>query len=156
MNLSLKKVSSENREAVLKLEVFPNQKGFIETVAECLEEADSLDLWRPVVIMDDDKMIGFSMYGYFKNENGGRLWMDRLLIDKHYQDHGYGKHAIRVILEQMLAEYPNQDVYLSVYEDNPHAINLYHLYGFEFNGELDTNGEKVMVRRFGTQLPAID
>lgn len=42
-------------------------------------------------------------------------------------------------------EYPNTDIYLSVYEENKTAVSLYKLFGFEFNGELDTKGEKVMV-----------
>ena len=56
----------------------------------------------------------------------------------------------------MLEEYPNNDIYLSVYEDNQHAIDLYRLYGFNFNGELDTKGEKIMVRPFGTEFPNIN
>ena len=156
MNLKLIPVTAANRALAESLEVYPDQVTFIETVKECMEEADNLALWHPVIIEDNQQAIGFSMYGYFKNENGGRLWMDRLLIDKHYQAHGYGKHAIKVIIEQMLSEYPNNDVYLSVYDDNPHAIDLYHFYGFEFNGELDTKGEKIMVRPYGTAFPVLD
>lgn len=41
-NLSLKPVTSKNRRAAEKLEVFPHQTEFIESIAECMKEADQL------------------------------------------------------------------------------------------------------------------
>ena len=43
------------------------------------------------------------------------------------------------------------DIYLSVYEENHVAISLYQSYGFKFNGELDTKGEKIMVLEKSSQ-----
>ncbi|HEL3620841.1 TPA: spermidine acetyltransferase, partial [Clostridioides difficile] len=42
-------------------------------------------------------------------------------------------------------EYNCDELYLSIFEDNKMAIKLYKDFGFEFNGELDYGGEKVMV-----------
>ena len=41
-NLSLIPVTSKNRRAAEELEVFSHQTGFIESVAECMKEADQL------------------------------------------------------------------------------------------------------------------
>ena len=41
-NLSLIPVTSKNRRAIEKLKVFPHQTEFIESVAECMKEADQL------------------------------------------------------------------------------------------------------------------
>ena len=41
-NLSLKPVTGKNRRAAEELEVFPHQTKFIESVAECMKEADQL------------------------------------------------------------------------------------------------------------------
>ena len=41
-NLSLKPVTSKNRRAAEAPEVFPYQIGFIESVADCMKEADQL------------------------------------------------------------------------------------------------------------------
>ena len=84
------------------------------------------------------------MYGYFPEPAPGKLWLDRLLIDKKYQGKGYGKQAVLVLLERLQAEYVSDKVYLSVYENNLHAIRLYQQIGFCFNGEYDTKGEYIM------------
>ena len=59
----------------------------------------------------------------------GQLWLDRLLIDKKYQGKGYGKQAVFSLLDRLHAEYQSDTVYLSVYENNPHAIRLYQQIG---------------------------
>ena len=50
-----------------------------------MQEADELELWKPVGIYDKDILIGFAMYGCFPEPVPGQLWLDRLLIDKKYQ-----------------------------------------------------------------------
>ena len=60
--LHFKSVNAENRREVEGLTVFSEQAGFIESVSECLREADELELWRPVGIYDSDTLIGFAMY----------------------------------------------------------------------------------------------
>ena len=146
--LHFEAVNSRNRAEVEHLEVFAEQSGFIESVTQCLQEADKLELWRPVGIYDRGMLIGFAMYGYFPEPAPGQVWLDRLLIDKKYQGKGYGKQAVLALLDKLRTEYQRDTVYLSVYENNPHAIQLYQQIGFHFNGEYDTNGERVMVYSF--------
>ena len=69
--LHSKSVKAENRREVEGLTVFSEQAGFIESVNECLQEADELELWRPVGIYDSDTLIGFAMYGYFPEPTPG-------------------------------------------------------------------------------------
>ena len=61
-NLSLIPVTSKNRRAAEELEVCPHQTGFIESVAECMKEADQLAAWHPMCIYDKDSIMGFTMY----------------------------------------------------------------------------------------------
>ena len=42
--------------------------------------------------------------------------------------------------------YNCNEIYLSLYGDNKWALHLYQKFGFQFNGELDINGEKVMAK----------
>ena len=154
MNLSVPKrlhfepVNHENRKAVENLTVFSEQAGFIESVSDCLQEADELELWRPVGIYDGNMLIGFAMYGYFPEPSPGQLWLDRLLIDKKYQGKGYGKQAVLSLLDKLHTEFQSDTVYLSVYENNPNAIQLYRQIGFRFNGRYDTKGEHIMEYHF--------
>lgn len=141
-------VNISNREEIELWTVFPEQSGFIESVGECLQEADQLELWRPVGIYDGDMLIGFAMYGYFPEPAPGQLWWGRLLIDKKYQGKGYGKQAVLALLDRLRTEYSTDTVYLSVYRNNPRAIHLYEQIGFRFSGEYDTKGESIMVYSF--------
>ncbi len=86
------------------------------------------------------------MYALFENEGeNGRVWLDRFLISHENQGMGYGKAGVRILLEKMYKEYGYSDIYLSVYDNNKGAIALYSKIGFRFNGEIDANGEKIMV-----------
>ncbi len=101
-------------------------RGFVESVAQCLKEADEYDVWRPVALYVEGKMVGFAMYGFFPMYlPAGRVWMDRLLIDERFQHKGYGKTAMQLLLEQLKVEYGDQPVYLSVVPGNDTARKLY-------------------------------
>lgn len=138
--------STKNRSDLLKLTLLPNQTHFIESVEDCLKEADALSLWRPVGIYDDDTLIGFAMYGLWKKEGDhGRVWLDRILIDQSQQKKGYGKKALIALIRHIFESYDYDEVYLSLYEDNTVALNLYKKLGFSFNGEKDIHNELIMV-----------
>ena len=78
-------VGAANRAQAERIAPAPGQEGFIESVRECLAEADALALWRPVCVYDGALLIGFAMYGLFPTPAPGRLWLDRLLIGAaHY------------------------------------------------------------------------
>ena len=102
--LHFEAVNSRNRAEVEHLEVFADQSGFIESVTQCLQEADKLELWRPVGIYDRSMLIGFAMYGYFPEPAPGQVWLDRLLIDKKYQGKGYGKRVVLALLDRLRTE----------------------------------------------------
>ncbi len=146
MKIEFKIIDSFNKEEVLKLNVKSSQRGFVETIKECLDESDELSLWRPTAIYVDNILVGFAMYGFWKYEGDyGRVWLDRFLIDEHYQGHGYAKPILSSLINKIIEEYKCKEIYLSLYEDNEIACKIYKKLGFDFNGELDINGEKVMV-----------
>lgn len=131
--------SNKNQIFNIKLETF--QKGFIESSKECIEEADIVAEWKPKGIYLKKVLIGFTMYGKIE----GRVWLDRFMIDKQYQGKGYGKKALISLIENLWIEYSDKEIFLSLYEENKVAMNLYISLGFRLNGELDTKGEKIMV-----------
>lgn len=128
MNLSLQPITAANRKEALTLKTAPGQETYVESVEQCLKEADASSCWRPVAIYDDGLLIGFAMYGFFPQYLPfGRVWMDRLLIDR------------------LQTEYLCRRIYLSIIPGNTAAASLYTHYGFRFNGEKDIHGEQVMV-----------
>lgn len=146
MDIEILPISASNRSEALELKVKKDQNNFIETVAQCLTEADELSLWKPVGIYVNRKLVGFAMYGLWIYEGkNGRVWLDRFLIDEYSQGKGYATPVLKEIIHKITDEYGNLELFLSIYENNSHALELYKKLGFEFNGELDINGEKVMV-----------
>lgn len=146
MNLKFERITEHNKQDVLNLQLLPEQTGFIESVSECLDEADHLSDWRPYAIYADENLVGFTMYGNIKEKRWGeRVWLDRLLIDQKYQGKGYGKQSVLTLSRKLFDEYPVEQIYLSVYDDNKAAIHLYQECGFKFNDEIDTKGEKIMI-----------
>lgn len=146
MELHVEPINGKNRQEAVQLQTGPGQEHFVEDVKQCLLEADSCDCWRPVGIYDGSLLVGFAMYGYFREyEPEGRVWLDRLLIDRHFQGKGYGTQALRTLLPRLYREYRCHRIYLSIIEENETAAKLYERFGFHFNGERDLNDEKVMV-----------
>ena len=147
MNLHIAPITPENRDIFTKIAVKPQQLNMIETISECLEEADTLELWRPVGIYDGETPVGFAMYGLFIGEGiWGKTWLDRFLIGADHQGKGYGRRGIQIVIDLIFDSYPIYDeIFLSVYNDNLVAIALYESLGFTFNGDRDAKGEYVMV-----------
>ena len=76
MNLHFETVNPANRREVEKLQILPEQADFIESVSDCMSEADEVQEWRPVGIYDGELLIGFAMYGYFKKlQSKGEAWI---------------------------------------------------------------------------------
>ncbi|MBY6758870.1 GNAT family N-acetyltransferase [Clostridium botulinum] len=143
MNLHLEEVTIKNWRSIVALKVNENQQNFIESNAYSLAEWKFIPDFHPKAIYDNNKLIGFAMYGYFEKET--RLWLDRFMIDYKYQNKGYGKSSLELLISVMINEYKCNKIYLSIFKDNIEAIKLYEKFGFEFNGEFDENGELIMI-----------
>lgn len=163
MNLTMVPVTADNREEISRLHVAAGQESYIETVPQCLREAEEEARWRPFGIFDGKQAVGFAMLGFFEKEypvafspkagsmpvtfqpQPGRLWLDRFLIDGAAQGAGLGQAALSLIAKTLSLEFPDREIYLSVYPENSAAIHLYRSFGFQFTGEKDIHGEDIMV-----------
>ncbi|MEO4052541.1 GNAT family N-acetyltransferase [Solibacillus sp. CAU 1738] len=147
MNTEIRDITVDNVKEILALHVAQEQANYVETPEECLEEAKQDTHYIPVGLYVEETPVGFAMYGEFPDDiEGRRIWLDRYFIDSHYQGKGYGKLFCEHLLQFLTEKYGCNKIYLSVYEDNEIAINMYKKLDFHFNGELDIKGEKVMVR----------
>lgn len=146
MEIQIRPVTAENRQELLRLEVRKEQEGYIESVEACLAEAHERSDWKPAGIYDGKALVGFAMYGFFEEyPPKGRVWLDRILIDRRFQGKGYGREAVKSLLRRLEEEYGAEEIYLSVVKGNQAAEKLYEGFGFIYNGERDTHGEYVMV-----------
>ncbi len=138
-NIHFRDIDNTNKYAVRKIKLKPEQENFIETVDQCLEEANTYDEWHPVAIYCDEEIVGFAMYGSFGPNK--HTWIDRIIIDEKYQGRGFGKIAMIRLIDIVSKEYGVNTIYLSIIEGNVLAYNLYKSIGFKYMNEKDPNGE---------------
>jgi diamine N-acetyltransferase len=147
MNIGIIEVTEKNKQEILALRIGDAQRSFVESNEQSLKDAQEYKSFRPVGLYRDGELVGFAMYGYFQNEGkDGRVWLDRYLIDERFQGQGLGKIMLDALLVHLVEVYNCKEIYLSVYGKNLVAIHLYEKFGFRFNGEIESKGEKVMVK----------
>lgn len=83
-------------------------------------------------IYNEETMVGFAMYGYSASDR--RFELCRLMIDFRYQKQGFGKQALRLILEEMSRDERCSEIYLSCDPENRSAQKLYEAFGFRDTG----------------------
>lgn len=103
----------------------------------------------PYAIYNDGIMVGFVMAVYQPidvdnpEDDEDIYYLPRLMIDKKYQGKGYGKEAMKKIIDIMkTCPYGKVDaVVLSCSRDNTIAYMLYKSLGFIDTGILDDTGD---------------
>ena len=63
------------------------------------------------------------------------------MIDERYQGKGYGKCALKIIIEEMLHSYGNIKIYLSTAPNNSRGKHIYEAAGFVPTGETCGEGD---------------
>lgn len=154
--LKLEKITAKNIWEILKLKVSKEQKTFVASndisIIEAYTAITANGHAFPFGIYENDTPVGFLMIGFDTDDywedapkiakNNYNLW--RLMIDKRYQNKGYGKEALKLALE-FIKTYPcgkAEYCWLSYEPENEKARRLYHSFGFEETGE--TDGEELI------------
>ena len=156
--LRMEKVNGKNVWDIVKLQVKPEQMGFVAKNETSLIEAYTTitggGFAFPFGIYDGDVPVGFLMIGYDTDDywedapeiasNNYNLW--RLMIDQKYQHNGYGRGAVRLALDFIRTRPCGEAEYcwLSYEPDNTAAKKLYHSSGFTETGDMD-GGELIAV-----------
>ena len=143
VSIRFEQINEDNESMVRSVKLKLGQRGFIESVEECLEEAKEVEEWRPVAIYNNMDLVGFAMYGSFGPNRD--TWIDRIIIDQHHQGNGIGKAAMVLLMEKVLNEYKIDRLYLSIVDGNEIALNLYTHLGFKYINEKDPNREEILM-----------
>ncbi|MBV7316542.1 GNAT family N-acetyltransferase [Shewanella sp. NIFS-20-20] len=151
--LSIRALDPQRLIALSQLSLAPEQTGFVESVADCLADAQHDHRYVAAALCVDEQVVGFAMYGLFDEQHGPRVWFDRYFIGHRFQGQGLGRAFATLMVHYLLQHYQCQAIYLSVFAENLAAIALYQDLGFCFNGELDYHGEQVMVFHANTHTP---
>lgn len=149
--LRLEKVTGKNVWSILKLHVSEDQESFVApndiSIIEAYTAITGNGYAFPFGIYEGETPVGFLMIGFDADDcwedapsiarGNYNLW--RLMIDKNYQNKGYGKEAVRLALE-FIKTFPCGKAdfcWLSYEPENEIASRLYHSFGFVETGEMD-------------------
>ena len=159
MEIHLEKLTWDTVDAVLKLRVSKEQKGFVAPNSDSIIDAyfalteEGKNVF-PFGIYNGKKAVGFLMIGYDYpdfcdgeapgyQKNSYLIW--RFMIDKNYQRKGYGRAAMQQALE-LVRSFPcgeSEYCWISYEPENEAARNLYLSFGFEEKPEDYVEGEEM-------------
>lgn len=91
--------------------------------------------WINRAIYDGDTLIGFATHGL--DDKNNRYEMVSMMLGHAFQGKGYGKPALKAIIDDMVNEYDCKEIYLTVIPFNESAIRVYKALGFEATGEIE-------------------
>jgi diamine N-acetyltransferase len=148
MSITLREITSETVGAVTRLSVTPSQQGFVASNAVSLAEALFSDEAWYRAIYDGDELVGFVMLAdeTLRTEPPAEpnigLW--RLMIDQRYQGRGFGREAMRLVVDHVRSR-PAIRYFYTSYVPGPGGPGPFYLgLGFEPNGEIE-DGEVVVL-----------
>jgi diamine N-acetyltransferase len=154
--ITLRKITLDNRRDIFKLEVSEDQRRFVasnlSSVASSYVLATNGGHPFPLAIYADEQPVGFVLISYgitgyeLPTIADNNYCIMRLMIDKQYQNRGYGREAMLKILAfiRTFPAGPAHLCWISYKNDNAPAKQLYESFGFRDNGEI-IEGELVTV-----------
>lgn len=141
--IELREITKDNFEAVLNLKVSKNQEDFVSSTVYSLAQAWVYkDTAFPFAIYVNEIPVGFIMLGYYECKNQYTLW--KFLIDKQYQNKGYGKKALQLAVKYLSETFNVSAIYTGVALENEISKNLYQSIGFKATGLIENNMEEMV------------
>jgi len=164
--IELRKISilDDNMKECIELDFLPEQAGFVADNSVSLAEAYDTnkayaetgkgDIAVPYAAYENEKMVGFAMYGYFppgdEDDDGvyctkeHHYYFWRLLVDKNHQGRGIGRGIVRQIMDEIKTKPcgPADYCYVSYEPTNIASKTTFASYGFEEDGRV-FDGETV-------------
>ena len=147
--MKLVPITADNWKTAIFLTTDPSKKYPIEeewiaantfSLLQCQYDSD----WDCRLMMDGEKAVGFVSYGYWREAD--HYLLCRYMIDWQEQNKGYGTRFLPLVVEHIRNQYGCKDVYVSVNDNNTHALHLYQSAGFVPTEEMDEE-ERVYVLR---------
>ena len=138
--VTLREITPENIDWVGEVRVEGEQRFHVASLAKTFWQARGRDdLWIRAIYAGDDPV------GYVAvRERGEESYIARLMVDFRHQGRGYGKEAIRLLLEHARSRPGCNRVTLSHVPSNSAVGRLYQRYGFRYTGAADEDGEVEM------------
>ena len=137
MSLKIEPVNRYNWEQCAGLSLDDNQSKFLPTNLYTIAQSkyENLDLYA---LSLDNTIIGMAAVGFFAKVH----WISRIMIDKSYQNLGYGTSFLELILAKIFADRAANEIRTAIHPDNIVAQKLFRNKGFELLGKME-DGELI-------------
>jgi diamine N-acetyltransferase len=142
MNITLREIDQDNFDEIISLKVEKYCASNLYSLAQAKVFSEAI----PLAIYNDDKPVGFIMYGIEPRDNN-EYWIDRLMIDEKYQKNGFGKKALEMIIDIIKQDKTHSKIKISTNPENMVARKLYATLGFYETGELHDD-ETLMILEY--------
>ena len=148
--VALVPITRENWLEAIALRVASEQESFVPSVAvslakESIRPDGPDDEYRSYAIVGEGEMVGFGqLAGDFATP--GMRYVGGFLIDRRFQRRGYGRAALRALIELAQRDANTTGVGLTIESHNDVARRLYESEGFVATGDIYA-GELVFVLR---------
>jgi len=140
---TLRAVTPDDVRAVCALRVAAAQERFVTSAAISLAEAYVYpQAWCRAVYAVDDGLVGFVMLHDVEEEPGYMLW--RLLIDERFQGRGYGRDAVRQVVEHVETRPGATELKVGARRGEGSPRSFYESLGFVLTGEVIDGDEDVL------------
>ena len=140
--VELRSITKDNFNEVLGLRVFEHQEGFVSPTVLSLAQAYVYNETAfPFAVYVDNTVVGFIMMGYYEAKNQYTLW--KFLIDKKYQNKGYGTDALKMGISYIKEKFGAMEIYTGVSLGNDKAKHLYRSLGFQETGIIQDNMQEM-------------
>lgn len=140
--IKLREITTDNLEEILNLKVAAYQEKFVSSTAHSLAQTYVYRTTAfPFAIYADNALVGFIMLGYYESRNQYTLW--KFLIDKQYQNKGYGREALKQGIAYLKERFDAKEIFTGVAIGNETAKHLYKSVGFQETGMIEDNMEEM-------------
>ncbi|MHA2365625.1 MAG: GNAT family N-acetyltransferase [Candidatus Hodarchaeales archaeon] len=140
MTINLRAITRNNYREILALRVTPEQQKYVApnvlTIAQMQFKEEKIVLG---IYTSNTTPVGLIAYDLDDYD----IW--RLMVDYRYQKRGYGRQAMKKVIEILRNHGKLSEVKTSVVSENKEVIMLYKSLGFHENGEL--HGEEIVLTR---------
>ncbi|WP_332879176.1 GNAT family N-acetyltransferase [Massilia sp. S19_KUP03_FR1] len=142
MNVTLEPVTVDNFEALMDMELPPDQAVNLASNAYSIAQAHYYPDWRPRAIYCDGAPAGFALYDVEGDDEPGHYAIYRLMIDYPRQHQGIGRAAMLLLLAEIRACHNACRISICYKPGNVTAQRFYGSLGFTETG-VDARAEMV-------------
>jgi diamine N-acetyltransferase len=146
MKISLRAITPDNYKEVISLRVSREQEHLVAPNVLTLAQMQFRHEKTALAIYAEDTPVGLIAYDLYDYD----IW--RLMIDERYQGKGYGRQALKCVIEILRLHGAQSEVRTDIAPGNEVAKTLYESLGFRESQPLSSTGDKAETIEMTLQL----